>query len=354
MPIFKHAIIRACATCRAILSGFRCLSEILLLCGGIAGVLLIVGGAVEVDDWKLTTAMQAGAEAKARPDQPIYRIDLVPDENAAWIRRGESGIDKVSLTTGHVLDSIPTAGRYVPDAAHSRDGRVHAWSTAPNFLTVSRDAVVLVDEPEIDTIENVSLTSNGSRAAAIDASGRILIWDLTESPPSRNPLMLEAIPHHVKWSPDGERLVAGCGNGLVSLLRSDGRTVWARNYDQHTTTAVAWSPDGACVVVGQKGGDVVALNAEDGALLWRSRQDSLQVSAVTFSPDGERLAVSGFDRSVVVISAVDGRRLQRMPGHYDMVSDLQFLTDGDQILSGSLDGTLRIWSVSSGRQLRKM
>lgn len=354
MPIFKHAIARACEVCRAVVSGFRCLREILLLCGGIAAVLVIVGWSVEVEDWQLTTAMQAGAEAKARPDQPIYRIDLAPDENAAWIRRGESGIDKVSLATGHVLDWIPTAGRYVPDAAHSRDGRVHAWSTAPRFFTVTRDGVVLVDEPEIDTIENVSLTSNGSRAAAIDASGRILIWNLTESPPSRKPLMLEAIPHHVEWSPDGERLVAGCGNGLVSLLRSDGGTVWARNYDQHTITAVAWSPGGACVVVGQKGGDVVALNAEDGALRWRSRQDSIQVSTVTFSPDGERLAVSGFDRSVVVISAVDGRRLQRMPGHYDMVSALQFLPDGDQILSGSLDGTLRIWSASAGRQLRKM
>jgi WD40 repeat protein len=354
MPIFKRAIAGACEACRAVLSGVRCLREILLLCGGIAAVLVILGGAVEVDGWQLTTAMQAGAEAKARPDLPIYRIDLVPDENAAWIRRGDSGIDKISLATGQVLDWIPTAGRYVPDAAHSRDGRVHAWSTAPRFLTVTRDSVVLVDELESDTIENVSLTSNGSRAAAIDASGRILIWDLTESPPRRRSLMLEAVPQQVEWSPDGDRLVAGCGNGLVSLLQSDGRTVWARNCDRYSATALAWSPDGACVVVGQQGGDIIALNAEDGALRWRSRQDSIQVSAVTFSPDAERLAVSGFDRSVVVISAVDGRRLQKIPGHYDMVSALQFLPDGDQILSGSLDGTLRIWSASSGRQLRKM
>lgn len=357
MQLFKQTARDAGCVARSGFLGIECLRELCLLCGGIAVVMGLISGATETDVGPLTTAMRAGAAAEAQPDQPIYRIHLEPQWDAAWIKRGDAGIDRVSLVDGRVLNRISTESNSVSASAHSRDGRVHACGTNPGGLTIVRDGVAIVEEPNAartGPIVELAVTADGTRvAAAVDKSG-ILIWNLTESPPNPIRISLEASPIHVDWSSDCDRLLVGCGNGLVTVLSAEGTVVWSMHHDEHRTTAVAWSPDGTRVAIGQYGGDIVVLNAQDGGLLWRAWHDSLQVSAVSFAPDGKRLAASGFDRTVDVISAADGRQLVKMPGHYDMVRAVQFLPDGDRILSGSLDGTLRIWSASAGRQLQKM
>lgn len=357
MLLFKRTAKDAGRVSRSGFLGIECLRELCLLCGGIAVVMGLINGAADTGGDQLTTAMRAGAAAEAQPDLPIYRIDLMSNPNVVWIKRGDVGIDQVSLVTGQVLDRVPTFACNVSASAHSRDGRVHACGTNPGGLTIVRDGITLVDEPDpavTGSVVNLTVTADGSRVAAADDKQRILIWNLAVSPPHRLAIRLETSPVLADWSVDGDRLLVGCGNGVVKMFSADGELVWSQKPDDHRTTAIAWSQDGTRVAVGQYGGNIIVLNARDGGLQWRSWHDSIQVSAVTFAPDGERLAASGFDRTVDVVSAADGRRLQTMPGHYDMVRALQFLPDGDRILSGSLDGTLRIWSASAGRQLQKM
>ncbi len=357
MLLFKRTAKDAGSVARSGFLGIECLRELCLLCGGIAVVMGLINGAADSDDNQMTTAMRACAASKAQPDQPIYQIELLSNRDAAWIKRGDTGIDQISIVTGQVLDRVPTFAGSVAATSHSGDGRVHACGTNPGGLTIVRDGITLVDEPDpavTGAVVELAVNPDGSRVAAADDRRRILIWNLTESPPVRSTIRVETSPVLVDWSPDGERLLVGCGNGVVKVLSADGKVLWSKKPDDNRSTAIAWSPDGTRVAIGQHGGDIVVLNARDGELLWRSWQDSIQVSAVTFAPDGQRLAASGFDRTVDVVSANDGRRLQTMPGHYDMVRALRFLPDGDRILSGSLDGTLRLWSASAGRQLQKM
>ncbi len=337
------------------------LRELALICGGIVVVLalpLVLRDVEQFQATSLTSAFQAGTTGEARPEHPVYSLCVLADEQSAWLRQSHSSLVHVSLADGNLLDRIPAISDRVLESAHSLDGRVHAYASLPGgSLVVIRDGEQCVEElldiPGSDS-RGLAVTADGSRVAAA-CGERILLWDLTISPPSRIEISANSISQKMMWCPGGDRLLVACDYGVVKMLSVDGKILWEQSHIVKRIESVAWGPWGALVAVGfSDGGDLAVLDAADGDLRWREKLDSISVNAVSFSPDGKRLATAGSDRIVSIISVENGQRLAAMSGHYDTVTALQFLSDGDRIVSASLDGTLRIWSAGARRELQKL
>lgn len=128
---------------------------------------------------------------------------------------------------------------------------------------------------------------------------------------------------------DAERVIAGFDGG---------------------TTAVAWSPDGGQVAVGEVGGAVRVQrvgDAEDRGILL-GRHDA-EVWAIAFSPDGRWLVSASGDRTACVWDAGGVGPRIRLEGHEGPVYGVAVAPDGGTVATASRDGTVRLWSTTDWR-----
>jgi tetratricopeptide (TPR) repeat protein len=71
-------------------------------------------------------------------------------------------------------------------------------------------------------------------------------------------------------------------------------------------------------------------------------------TALAFSPDGKDLAIGNWNNDIRVVSATTGQLKQRLAGHAGAINSLAFAQDGRTLVSGSADGTVRLWDAKTG------
>jgi WD40 repeat protein len=116
-------------------------------------------------------------------------------------------------------------------------------------------------------------------------------------------------------------------------------------------TNVAFSPDGQRLVSGAGDGTVRIREAASGTELRCLRGHENSVSRVTFSPDGQRLVSGSWDNTVRVWDAARGAELRCLRGHESLVLSVTFAPDGQRLVSGSIDKTVRVWDAVGGTSL---
>jgi WD40 repeat protein len=207
--------------------------------------------------------------------------------------------------------------------------------------------------------------------------------------------------YDLEFSPDGQLLAAGAGNGITeiwSITPQGPRRLLALPASGGGICCVAFSPDGTTVAAGiegsieganlgklwdvspEGGGEWLTLPAvegqgpdvdfsPDGHLLAISRdythvslhdavtgEKAISIDAsgpstgIDFSPDGSRIATSGA-YGAAIWDAASGDQLLRLEGHEDWVNKVRFSPDGDRLVTGSDDGSFRLWDASTGEQL---
>jgi WD40 repeat protein len=117
--------------------------------------------------------------------------------------------------------------------------------------------------------------------------------------------------------------------------------------------AVAFSPDGHCLVSGSADKTLRLWDAQTGQPIGEPlRGHEGSVLSVAFSPDGTRL-VSGSDDETLRLWDVQTRQPLGLPlrGHERWVSSVAFSSDGCRLVSGSADKTIRLWDVQTGQPL---
>jgi WD40 repeat protein/tetratricopeptide (TPR) repeat protein len=102
-----------------------------------------------------------------------------------------------------------------------------------------------------------------------------------------------------------------------------------------------FSPDGEKIIAGNIRSNL-ELWSSDGNLLQSLEGHSFLVWDVTFSPDGKMFASASSDKTVKLWSS-DGIELKTLKGHSDGVNTVAFSPDGQLLASGSSDGIVRIW-----------
>jgi WD40 repeat protein len=170
------------------------------------------------------------------------------------------------------------------------------------------------------------------------------------------------------FSPDG-RLLASVGGGVFLWDTSTGRPIDSPLRAVEDATAVAFSPDGKWLAVGDARGQVHLCEGGTGRPLGPPREGHFgRVFCLAFSPDGKTLASGGVEhpdrgdkeeRGVILLWNVPtGRRRERLTGHSSGVACLAFSPESNVLVSGSGvdqnvfgDDSLLFWDVSQARPL---
>jgi WD40 repeat protein len=228
-----------------------------------------------------------------------------------------------------------------------------------NTLKGSRDAITdlayspdkeLLAAPAFDSYVRVYNTSQEKQTKQL-SSPRKTFWNAA-------------------FSPDGQILVAGLGNGTIETWlvndcaeKSENcltpfKTLFGHN---GPVSSIAFSPDGSLFASASwdhtiqlwQVGDCSA--AEPGCIsaLTTLKGPEYPVDALTFSPDGKLLISAAADKLIRLWQLDDcpndpekcGQNIAVLSGHTDLITSLTFLADANLIVSASKDGAIRLWGI---------
>jgi WD40 repeat protein len=158
----------------------------------------------------------------------------------------------------------------------------------------------------------------------------------------------------VAWSPDGMRLVMGNWSGHVQAFDANtglnGITFQAP--DLHSRVEdVKWLPGGNAIAAGGDDNIVWIWNETNGQLQQSYRGHTSWVISLACSPDGKYIASGSFDMTIHVWEVATGRTIVIYDGHSGEVCSVAWSPDGSYIASAGSDETVHIWEAATGRHI---
>lgn len=203
-------------------------------------------------------------------------------------------------------------------------------------------------------IQGVRLNSNGTRAAAIEELGNLLVFDYTTSPPT----LLNTFPlgvtysFSVNFSPDNSKLaVGGSDKKLLIYNIASGSLIHTITAHLNWVMCSDWTAQEKIIT----GGDDATIKVWDtaGNLLKTMTGHTGSVYGVKATPNGNYIVSGSKDKTIKIWDAASGSLVRTLTGHTDEVKFVDVSDDGAKIVSGSKDGSIRIWDFNTGAQLKK-
>ena len=115
---------------------------------------------------------------------------------------------------------------------------------------------------------------------------------------------------------------------------------------------VRFSPDGARLVTAGKDGTARVWDAATGRCLKVLDHRGIEVNSAAFSADGKSVATASDDGFVRLWDAASGEVKRRFsPPYTDAAHAALFTPDGNRLVSASRDGRLVVWNASTGEEL---
>jgi serine/threonine protein kinase len=156
----------------------------------------------------------------------------------------------------------------------------------------------------------------------------------------------------VAWSPDGQQIVAGWGDGTIKV-----RDAFADRNESAVTKyngsvfSLAWSPiDGsksiAVAVSDQDKGNSVELwdiTTRKSGISYQGHSGIIR--CIAWSPEGQYIASAGDDASVHIWNANTGVVLYKYSGHTAPVTSVAWAGDSRRVVSASKDGSVQVWEA---------
>jgi RNA polymerase sigma factor (sigma-70 family) len=360
-------------------------------------------------------AAATGRELR-RWDEIGYTIRMSYSPDGKILAQAQDGLVRLrDATTGKPVQELPIPNsimsvRFTPDErtllASCWGGRTGTWKS----LTGEQRST-LKGPPEgfagrADMLLGTALSTDGKRAALVDARGVLHVWDpatakvwcriseplvgedQADFSPDGNVLVVKHVdnvirlwdtvtgkmrcslpqfgtrkfPHPHAFSPDGRVLATAPSSQDKSVIRlwdtatgkELGKLAWQ---DTSSPTCLAFSPAGKYLVAAHDtwGKDTMVRPDDIGLRLWdlatgrelrRFNTPAGDIRAVVISPDGKTLAAGARDGTILLWELASGKVRGRFPGHQEWVWSLAFSPNGRLLASGSLDHTALVWDVT--------
>lgn len=294
--------------------------------------------------WNIEDREQPGS-VLAQLDLDALTVAFSPDGNVVMAADGQGEVTGFSVDDGSV--AVPSFMAHGSDvweiefnsdgtqlATASSDGRVRIWDAGTQAL---------VAEPfERSAWDLRGVLLLGTDVVAGDEQGRLL-----EAPSDGSAVRPTAFA-----APHGQVVDAASGSGTLATLGRDQRMqLWSRGGEapavlvdtlEDGAFALAASPDGAHLAIGDGAGRVRVVSATTGDTeLGPLPLHDGTVWALAFSEDGNRLASGGEDGVVQVVDAATGQALAA-PGSTSGPVATAIWAD-DLLITGGADRVARVW-----------
>jgi WD40 repeat protein len=196
----------------------------------------------------------------------------------------------------------------------------------------------------------VAFSPDGALASAggeLTSPGEVKLWEI---PSGRS---IRTLPHvkgflRVAFSPDGRHL-AGVTHADCLLVVWDAATKqerYRRSHEPNRLFAIAFSPDGKRLAVGESDGTIRIRDSASGEEVAAMRGHASDVFGLAFSPNGRRLASAGNDRTVRLWDLATGEEVLTLRGHASPVNAVAFSPDGHLLASADEAGAVKLWDAT--------
>ncbi|MEV1047755.1 WD40 repeat domain-containing protein [Streptomyces sp. NPDC049916] len=235
-----------------------------------------------------------------------------------------------------------------------------AWLDENRLVTVSQDGTGRIWDIRTGVLED-GVIFHADHCMSVDAAptgvlascgedATIRLWDT-------NGALLRDLPQagHAemcRWSPDGTLLAASCDDGFVHIVRTDGELVTKVGPYTAAVKSVAWSKDGARIVIGAYDSTITLWDIADCRPLVRWYGAHLWPRSVDWSADGRTIIAGTFSALPAVID-VPGIAADALPGEvHEITLEAPVSTHGvnhvsaagEVLAAGSDNGTVRVWA----------
>jgi WD40 repeat protein len=223
------------------------------------------------------------------------------------------------------------------------------------------------------SVNAVAFSPDGKILAAAYNDGTARLWDVATHHQIGMPLIAHGDVAAVAFSPDGEILATADGDGARLWDVATHRQIGAFIIDSSPVTfnsqgrssyrdvsGVVFSPDGDILATGDGNGTAqlwdVATHRQIGASMTVNPRGGIGVSAVAFSPDGDILATANGDGARLWDVATQRQIGAPIIGSSGVVKSapmiaVAFSPDGTLLATSELGGPVQLWNVVTHQQI---
>lgn len=194
--------------------------------------------------------------------------------------------------------------------------------------------------------------------AAISGFEQILLYDTSSGLLAGVLPFPEGTPQILKFSRNGQLLMAGGGQGgasgrvIVFDIKTGNRVAELGNeYD--SVLAADISSDHAMVVLCGPKRMIRVFSVQTGEQLYEKKKHTDWITAAEFSPDGVLLATADRSNGMTLWEAMTGNEYLNLKGHTGAITDVSWRPDSNLVASSSEDGTIRLWELNDGNEVKR-
>jgi WD40 repeat protein len=206
--------------------------------------------------------------------------------------------------------------------------------------------------------------NGGPLLASTGLDRKVLFWSVKDGIISKT-LQSEALLRSLAMAPDGAVLAGGGEDEAVHLWDISAAKLRAKLIGhQDWVISLAFSPDSKLLASGDFHGTVLLWEMPEGKKLReltprpmpppKVPPDPTPSGALAFSPDGKFIAVGDGNGLIQLVSVGDGKLIRPMPGHTSAVTALAFHPSGNLLVSASKDRTVRLWNPANGQLVKTL
>ena len=247
---------------------------------------------------------------------------------------------EIRLAEGRSINNVSLSADGSILAAFGHLGELSLWDTRAWTLRSVLDA-------RLHGWHGAAFAPAGAELAAYGTEG-VQLWD-AETGAFRVELSAgQKDVADVAWSPDGRRLAAASWDGSVSVWDvASAELVEVLRASAQRMQQVEWSPDGRWIAGGDWDSRVHVWDAGTLEAVHRSDRLGGHVQALAWSPDSAWLVVGGRNVVVRVLEAGTWEPVGRLVGHTAPVQSLAFSADGATLISACALGEVHLWDLGA-------
>lgn len=310
-----------------------------LMAGGSSGAVVKPGDPANSSLYLVTAHQREPFMPPKSPKLPEESLNLIRQ----WIEAGapENAGSKVEM---------PAKPKYDIALSVVNKGKPEGPPPMPAPGKLSPDAVVRALRPNAVTALAASpwaplLAVGGARQVVLYHAETAELLGVLPFP--------EGLPHVLKFSRNGQLLLAGGGRGgksgkVVVWNVVTGERIIEVGDEFDAVLAADISADQSMIALGGPSKVVRVYSTRDGQLLHEIKKHTDWIYAIEYSPDGVLLATGDRNGGLFVWEAHTAREYFVLRAHTAAITDLSWRADSNVLASASEDTTIRLWEMENG------